>query len=89
MLNIIRQLSHHYAGLLDQLADDATAREPLLRELSALRLAEACLLKEQLNSEQSGQPRQVAVLGPTQAGKNTLINLLTGSSAAGVSALAG
>ena len=89
MLNIIRQLSHHYAGLLDQLADDAAAREPLLRELSALRLAEACLLKEQLNSEQSGRPRQVAVLGPTQAGKSTLINLLTGSSAAGVSALAG
>ncbi|MDO6459205.1 50S ribosome-binding GTPase [Granulosicoccaceae sp. 1_MG-2023] len=89
MLNIIRQLRHHHAGLLDQLDDKAGAREPLRRELSALRLAEACLLKARLNEEQAAHPTQIAVLGPTQAGKSTLVNLLTGSSAAGVSALAG
>lgn len=89
MLTIIRQLSHLYAGLLEQLTDKADERESLLRELSALRLAEACLLKAQLNAEQPHSPTQIAVLGPTQAGKSTLVNLLTGSSAAGVSALAG
>jgi GTPase SAR1 family protein len=48
--------------------------------------AHGLLLKAQ---QQTALPFQLAVIGPTQVGKSSLVNLLLGSDQAGVSALAG
>lgn len=58
------------------------------RVVASLTLAEAVL--RDLNSGHAApRPRQVAVLGPTQVGKSTVVNLLLGERAAEVSPLAG
>lgn len=57
--------------------------------LNSLRLAEAVLEKVDATRDYPDHPLQIVVLGPTQAGKSTLINLLSGHNNAGVSALAG
>ena len=72
-----------HASLTDSRADEYRAR------LNALRLARAVQLKLSLNAAAPGHPLQFGILGPTQAGKSTLVNLLLNRNAAGVSALAG
>ncbi len=59
------------------------------RTLAALRLATAALRDLAALDEQVPRPLQVAVLGPTQAGKSTVVNLLLGQSMAAASPLAG
>ena len=54
-----------------------------------LRLVDACLDKVELNNQYPQHPVQIGIVGPTQAGKSTLVNVLTDSSAAGISARAG
>ncbi len=54
-----------------------------------LRLVKACLNKISLNDEHPQHPLQIGIVGPTQAGKSTLVNVLTDSTAAGISARAG
>jgi len=56
--------------------------------IASLTLAEA-VLRELAVGGAAGRPRQVAVLGPTQVGKSTVVNLLLGQRAAEVSPLAG
>jgi len=56
---------------------------------NTLRLADAALDKQSLNSSDPNHPLQVVVIGPTQAGKSTLCNLILDANAAGISALAG
>lgn len=55
----------------------------------SLQYADGLLLKRELDSEDIQLPRQVAVIGPTQVGKSTLVNLLLGDDFAGISPLAG
>lgn len=57
--------------------------------LSSLRLAEAALRHRRPPPAAADLPPQVVVLGPTQTGKSTLVNLLTGRPLAAVSPLAG
>jgi hypothetical protein len=60
------------------------------RRLSELVLAEAALRHAQLPpSPAAARPPQVAVMGPTQTGKSTVVNLLLGWPVAEVSPLAG
>jgi len=54
-----------------------------------LRLVDACLDKVALNEQHPHHPLQVGIVGPTQSGKSTLVNLLTDSDSAGISARAG
>ncbi len=54
----------------------------------ALPLA-AAVLRDQPWCESSNRPAQIAVIGPTQAGKSTMVNLLLGKDVAEVSPLAG
>ena len=61
----------------------------LAENLISLRLAEACLEKSELNRRLPGHPLQIAVIGPTQSGKSSLVNLLLGAGRARVSPLAG
>lgn len=89
MLKFVRQLKDHYLQLTQELPQDSEQLIELKDSLSTLRLAEATLLKVDLNRRVPEHPLQIAVVGPTQAGKSTLLNLLTQSRSAGVSALAG
>lgn len=56
---------------------------------NTLRLADAALDKQALNKNLADHALQVVIIGPTQAGKSTLCNLLLDANAAGISALAG
>ncbi len=55
----------------------------------SLQLALSALHKAQWSEQEPEHARQVVVFGPTQSGKSTAVNLLLGTEAAGVSALAG
>jgi hypothetical protein len=55
----------------------------------ALDLADAVIRDLAATRDEPPPPPQVAVVGPTQAGKSTVVNLLLGENAAGVSPLAG
>ena len=57
--------------------------------LASLTLAEAGLLMQQIDRDSPQRKPQIAVIGPTQAGKSTIVNLLLDRPLAGVSALAG
>jgi hypothetical protein len=61
----------------------------LADNLISLRLAEGCLEKAALIRDLPGHPLQIAVIGPTQSGKSSLVNLLLGEERARVSPLAG
>lgn len=61
----------------------------LVDAYNTLRLADAALDKQTLNSTTPDHPAQYVVIGPTQAGKSTLCNVLLDTNAAGISALAG
>ncbi|MBK9119317.1 MAG: 50S ribosome-binding GTPase [Phycisphaerales bacterium] len=79
------------ATFLGRLLAAHTARPAEGRPLSndptiTLRLAEAAL---RYADSPVPRPRQFAVLGPTQTGKSTLVNVLLGQGAAAVSPLAG
>ncbi len=57
--------------------------------LVSLRLAGAYLEKADINRTKPEHPVQIAVIGPTQSGKSSLVNLLLGEGKARVSPLAG
>ena len=61
----------------------------LSRRLAALELTEAALRDIAALDGPAPRPLQVAVVGPTQVGKSTVVNLLLGQSVAEVSPLAG
>jgi|GEM_PF-5834937 len=60
-----------------------------IANLNSLRLAKSAFVKQALSASHPNHPLQLLVLGPTQAGKSTLTNLITDSQSAGISALAG
>ncbi|MGE0479903.1 MAG: GTPase, partial [Phycisphaerae bacterium] len=57
--------------------------------IASLHLAEAALRLHLARDPATRRPLQIAVFGPTQVGKSTVVNLLVGSEAATVSPLAG
>ncbi|MEM7258333.1 MAG: GTPase domain-containing protein [Pseudomonadota bacterium] len=80
-------IGFHINALAD-LDEFDTRREDLSRSLATLRFAQALERKLALSSDHPLPPQVVAV-GPTQAGKSTLVNLLLGLNQAGVSSQAG
>jgi hypothetical protein len=84
----VRLLRQRHERVMRALRDGEQARR-LAENLLSLRLAEACLDKDGLNRRFPGHPLQIAVIGPTQAGKSSLVNLLLGEERARVSPLAG
>ncbi len=72
-------------ALLSRLGEESPLARDLKRAEPALMLARALAEKADLPDH----PLQIAVLGPTQAGKSTLVNLLLHQEIAGVSPLAG
>lgn len=82
-------LAEFLARLVERVSDAppaAAQRDDHERRLAGLELAEAAL---RLAGSRRGRPLQIAVVGPTQTGKSTVVNLLLGESRAGVSPLAG
>ncbi|HEY8219285.1 MAG TPA: GTPase [Methylobacter sp.] len=88
MLEFIQLLKQRYQAVLAQLGNESV-KASYQQRIDQLILAEAFIRKGQL-IEASRQPvLHMAVVGPTQAGKSSLVNVLLNSSAAGVSPLAG
>ncbi|HEB94913.1 MAG TPA: hypothetical protein ENI96_00610 [Sedimenticola thiotaurini] len=79
---LVAELHRHQRGLPEGIADGA-ARSP------SLVYADGLLRHALAGSERSLLPRQLVVIGPTQSGKSTLVNLLLGAQAAQASPLAG
>lgn len=90
MLSFLRLLKQRYESVLRHLpAGDEPRRQGLRRNLQSLIFAEAFLEKGELNRAHPNHPPQIAILGPTQAGKSSVMNWLLDRKLAGVSPLAG
>ena len=89
MKTFIHSLGERYAAVLRDKPMDAQQARSMTERLNALRLAEATLAKLELNQQHPNHIPHVGILGPTQSGKSTVVNLLLGNESAGVSALAG
>lgn len=89
MLEFIQLLKQRYQAIQATL----DSKNPLFfdyqQTIEQLLYAEAFIRKGQLIESLPQFPLQIAVIGPTQAGKSSVVNLLTQSQQAGVSPLAG
>ncbi len=81
----VAELLSRYSRVIE----DGVLSKELVDGYNTLRLADAALDKQALNSNHPEHPLQVVIIGPTQAGKSTLCNVLLDTNAAGISALAG
>lgn len=88
MLEFIQLLKQRYQAVLTQLGNESV-KASYQQRIDQLILAEAFIRKGQLIAASQQPLLQMAVVGPTQAGKSSLTNVLLNSSAAGVSPLAG
>lgn len=88
MLEFIQLLCQRYRAVSQQPGNEAM-KPAYQRRIDQLILAEAYLRKGQLIATVTELPLQIAVVGPTQSGKSTLVNLLSESDRAGISPLAG
>lgn len=86
---IILRLHDRSREILDHLPDDSPLASHLRGNLPSLTLAKSVLEKVRLHQTRPDHPLQLVVLGPTQSGKSTIVNLLMDQEAAGVSPLAG
>ena len=89
MLDFIEQLIQRYQSVAKGKLTGNGESLPFDNNLASLTLAEATLRKLQINRDYPQHKPQIAIIGPTQAGKSTVVNLLLGKPLAGVSALAG
>lgn len=88
MLEFIQLLKQRYQSVLSQLGDESN-KNSYRQRIDQLILAEAFLRKGQLIDNNPEHPLHFAVVGPTQAGKSSLVNVLLKSDIASVSPLAG
>jgi GTPase Era involved in 16S rRNA processing len=88
MLEFVQLLKQRYQSVLSQLTDESN-KSQYHKHIDDLILAEAFLRKGQMLVKMPDYPLQIAVVGPTQAGKSSVVNVLLNSSEAGVSPLAG
>lgn len=89
MKDFIHTMRTRYASMTQHRPMDSEQARETADKLNALRLAESVLKKISLNEQYPEHAPHIGILGPTQSGKSTLVNLLFQNEAAGVSALAG
>lgn len=89
MLDFISLLRQRYQLLLSKMDDKSAVGIIFQQRLEQLIFAEAFIRKGDILEANFNLPLQIAVIGPTQAGKSTLCNLLLNNPLAGVSPLAG
>lgn len=82
----VELLARRYA---DVLSSQESPDAELQQQLNTLQLASASLAQAELHRQYPDLCLQIAVLGPTQSGKSSLVNELLGNYSAAVSALAG
>jgi hypothetical protein len=88
MLEFIQLLNQRYQTVLSQPGNEA-GKIGYQQRIDQLILTEAFIRKGQLINSSPEQPLQMTIVGPTQAGKSSLVNVLLNSNVAGVSPLAG
>jgi GTPase SAR1 family protein len=88
MLEFIQLLKQRHQTVLAELNNESV-KTSYQQRIDQLILAEAFLRKGQLITASKMPLLQIAVIGPTQAGKSSVVNILLNSSIAGVSPLAG
>ncbi|WP_340123840.1 GTPase [Methylobacter svalbardensis] len=88
MLEFIQLLKQRYQAVLAQQGNESV-KTSYQQRIDQLILAEAFIRKGQLIDASPEPLLHMAVVGPTQAGKSSLVNVLLDSHAAGVSPLAG
>lgn len=88
MLEFIQLLKQRYQAVLAQQGNESV-KTSYQQRIDQLILAEAFIRKGQLIDASQQPLLHMAVVGPTQAGKSSLTNVLLNSSVAGVSPLAG
>lgn len=89
MPHFIRHLAERYRSIICASDDHAQSGSQLEPRLPSLELAEAFLDKGRVIEVDSAHPPQIAIIGPTQCGKSSIVNLLAGAQIAAVSPLAG
>jgi GTPase SAR1 family protein len=82
----VAQLLRRYSSVLSNIESPPPK---LLKAFNTLQLADAVLDSAKLIDAHSDYAMQLAVIGPTQSGKSTLVNALLDTNVAGISALAG
>lgn len=90
MLSFLRLLQKRYLNALRAVGD----RDPRIKAsypslLQSLTLADAALVRESLGLIGDAEPLQIGVFGPTQSGKSSVINWVSGLEIAKPSPLAG
>jgi GTPase SAR1 family protein len=88
MLEFIQLLNQRYRTVLQQPSSESV-KAVYQQRIDQLVLAEAFIRKGRFIDNASALPLQIAVVGPTQSGKSTLVNVLLQAEIAGVSPLAG
>lgn len=88
MLEFIQLLKQRYQALLAQQVDEA-GRQRCVQRIDQLHLTEAFIRKGELTQVKNQPVLQIAIIGPTQVGKSSVVNVLLNSDMAGVSPLAG
>jgi len=88
MLEFIQLLNQRYRTVLQQPGSESV-KAVYQQRVDQLILAEAFMRKGQVIDSVPALPLQIAVVGPTQSGKSTLVNVLLQTDVAGVSPLAG
>jgi len=83
----IAPLLARYQAVLNN-KENKTPDTTLVDNFNGLRLADAVMDKLKLNESLPDHSPQITIIGPTQAGKSTLVNVLLDSDVAGISALA-
>lgn len=89
MLEFIQLLKQRYQSVLAQLDLKSPLYFEYQQRIEQLLHAEAFLRKGLLIHDFPECPLQIAVIGPTQAGKSSIVNVLLNDTLAGVSPLAG
>lgn len=88
MLEFITNLKQRYQIIQSSLTKETTQWTHLQTSIEQLILIESFVHKNKL-IEQGNLPLNIAVIGPTQSGKSSIVNLLLKQNIAGVSPLAG
>lgn len=89
MLDFVRLLKRRYQTILNHAQDAVPLKLAVTDHLRSLVLSEAFIEKGIFIQDHPNRPLQIAVIGPTQAGKSSVVNLLLEEELAGVSPLAG
>ena len=95
MIDLLQKLIQRYQAELETTRNSSTTTHSppdtsgIKDTLSSLLFAESTLYKIALCENYPQHPKQIVVIGPTQVGKSSIVNLLLGSELAEASAMAG